>query len=195
MAKQKSTRYRNVATVVYPDSAPVDWLERLRDLHSNFLVSPLHDQDMNANGEPKKAHYHILTLYDAPKSVDQIQEIFDIIGGVGFEPVNSLRGYARYLCHLDNPEKYQYSIDEVVSIGTEDYQSLIGLPSDKYKVIGEMLEYIQDNHILYFSDFAQICREFHPDWFRSLCDKSTVFISAYFRSLNAKVNVPINEVK
>ena len=37
-------RLRNFATVVYPESAPENWLDRLDGLHVPAFVSPLHNQ-------------------------------------------------------------------------------------------------------------------------------------------------------
>ena len=51
-----------------------------------------------------------MIMYDGKKSIEQAKENFDKIGGVGCEIVNSTRGYARYLCHLDNPDKEQLSL-------------------------------------------------------------------------------------
>ena len=101
---KRSGRTRNFATVVYPESAPEDWINKLEELHVAVLVSPLHDKDINPSGEPKIPHYHVLLMFESPKDFEtQIQPIFDSIGAVGRELVNSARGYARYLCHLYNP--------------------------------------------------------------------------------------------
>ena len=102
-------RTRNFATIIYEESAPENWREILSDLLIPCFISPYHDSDINPNGEPKKPHWHVLIMFDSVKTMEQAKEIFDKVGGVGCEKVNSLRGYARYLCHLDNPEKFQYN--------------------------------------------------------------------------------------
>ena len=48
--KRAGTRTRNFATVVYLESAPADWMERLDQHHIAALVSPLHDKDKNPSG-------------------------------------------------------------------------------------------------------------------------------------------------
>ena len=106
--KSRDTRGRNFATVVYPESASADWQEVLAAEFVPAFISPLHDKDINPGGEVKKAHYHVILMFDGKKSEDQVREVFARIGGVGLERVQSIRGYARYLCHLDNPEKQQY---------------------------------------------------------------------------------------
>ena len=74
------------------------------------------DEDGNKIVKPKKPHYHVMIMYDSVKTIEQAREVLSAIGGVGVEIVNSVRGYARYLCHLDNPEKYQYDKGFVKSL-------------------------------------------------------------------------------
>ena len=180
--KTVSRRYRNYATVVYPDSAPENWQAILSDQLVPAFISPLHDMDTNPDGEIKKSHWHVMLVYEAPKSTDQANDIFNSISGVGCEIVQSLRGYARYLCHLDNPEKHQYPPEDVKALCGADYSSAIGLPTDKYKAIKEMMEYIRQNEIYSYSDLLDYCSLERFDWFRVLCDNGTVVMKEYLKS-------------
>lgn len=183
MAERKiDTRTRNFACVVYPESAPKDWQEILSKHFVPAFVSPLHDKDINPTGESKKAHYHVMLMFEGKKSVEQVTEIFKSIGGVGCEKINSIRGYARYLCHLDNPEKVQYSPEHVRSFCGADYNGVIGLATDKYKAIGEMIDYCEENDITSYSELLLYCRQERFDWFRVLCDNGTVVVKEYLKS-------------
>lgn len=175
-------RYRNWATILYPESATENWEEILSELKSPILISPLHDQDINPGGEKKKPHYHILFTFEGKKSNEQIKEITDKIGAVGQEPVASLRGYARYLTHRDNPEKYQYDERGVRTFGGIDYPSIIGLPTDKYRALSEMQQFIRQTGIRSFATLADYAAENREDWYRVLCDSGTIYISAYLKS-------------
>lgn len=175
-------RTRNYATVVYPESAPEKWFEILSEQCIPCFISPLHDKDINPGGETKKPHYHIMLMYESVKTKEQATAVFDLIGGVGCEIVQSLRGYARYLCHLDNPEKYQYEPEDVKSFGGADYISIIGLVTDKYKAIGEMIDFCCDNDIYSYSTLLEWCRSNRFDWFRVLCDNGTFVIKEYLKS-------------
>lgn len=121
-------------------------------------------------------------MFEGVKSEDQAQVIFDLIGGVGCEKVQSIRGYARYLCHLDNPEKTQYNTEDVVMYGGADYLSVIGLATDKYKAIGEMIDFCCANQVYSYSDLLEWCRSNRFDWFRVLCDNGTFVIKEYLKS-------------
>lgn len=177
-------RFRNFATVVYPDSdnTPDDWISILQDFKTPILVSPFHDQDFNVTGEPKKPHYHVLIMFEGMKSPEQVRELFDQVGGVGLETVNSLRGYARYLCHLDNPDKHQYFPGDVQAMSGVDYLEIIGLPSDRYEIIGEMIDYCQAEFIYSYATLLVYARNNRNDWFRILCDSGTIVIKEFLKS-------------
>lgn len=180
-----SGRTRNYATVVYPESAPAGWLELLDDLHVSYAVSPLHDKDINATGETKKAHYHVMLMYDSVKTIDQARAACLSFGGVGCEKINAVRNYARYLCHLDNPDKWKYKESDVKCSGC-DYLDLINLPSDKYGIIRDIKRYVQENGVLDFCDVFDYAEENHEDWFRVLCDSGAYIIKEYLKSVDYK---------
>ena len=143
---KKDERSRNFATVVYPESAVDGWINFLEELHVPCLISPLHDSDQDPDGNIKKPHYHVLLMFEGKKDYEkQIKPIFDSIGAVGREYVHSIRGYARYLCHLDNPEKHQYNIGDVISLSGADFIEMTNLPSDTFKAICEMQKWVIDN--------------------------------------------------
>lgn len=176
-------RTRNFATVVYPESAPENWIDIIRESHINALISPLHEDDVNPDGEFKKPHYHVLVMYETVKTIEQFEEFRLSFGGVGQEKVNSIRGYARYLCHLDNPEKAQYNPNNVLSIGCEDYFDLIALPTDKYGAIRDMMRFCIDNDVTNFSDLLLYVSENEESWFRVLCDNGTYVIKEFLKSV------------
>lgn len=175
-------RTRNFATVVYPESAPDNWKEILEQQFIPLFISPLHDKDINPTGEVKKPHYHVLIAFDNVKTTEQANSIFKLINGVGCEVVNSLRGYARYLCHLDNPEKAQYSQDDVIAMCGADYSSVIGLATDKYKALGEMQDFCEKYNIVSFYVLASYARAYRSDWYRILCDCGSVYMREYLQS-------------
>lgn len=177
-------RTRNFATVVYPDSAPADWKEKLDQLHVAAFISPLHDKDVNPNGELKKAHYHVLVMFEGPKDYDtQVKPIFDEIGAVGREIVNSARGYARYLCHLDNPEKATYSPSEVLCMGGADYYGVVTLPTDDLKVITEIKRFCRENEIYSLAEIIDIAESLHPEWYSTIVMSRCYVVDKYIKSL------------
>lgn len=180
--KNKPQRSRNFATIVYPESAPDNWLEILSEFHIPAFVSPLHDRDITASGEPKKAHYHVLFFFDGPKTHEQAMDFIDQIGGVGFYVVNVLRAYARYLCHLDDPNKAQYDVSKVLEFSGAVYSDVITSSSDRYLAIQEMMDFCDKYNISSFYLLSKYAAKQRIDWYRILCDSGTVFIREFCKS-------------
>ena len=67
-AKKVDSRARNWSLVVYPESAPENWRDILDDYHIPWVESPLHDKDINPDGEIKK-HIGILVYFFLVKKV------------------------------------------------------------------------------------------------------------------------------
>lgn len=179
----KAMRTKVFATIVYPESAPADWETILSDTHVPAFVSPLHDKDVNPDGQQKKPHYHVMLVFDSLKNFDtQVKPIFDRIGGVGREEVLSQRGYARYLCHMDNPEKYQYEQAEVTELNGASYSATIMLPTDEIGAVRDMLVFIEDNDIYSFRKLLDWCASNKEDWFRLLLSSKTYIIKEYLKS-------------
>ena len=77
---QKVVKKRNWTFVLYPESAPADWLEKLQLTGLQAEISPLHDKDINPDGTVKKAHYHIIVCYSGPTSYTVVKGLTDIVG-------------------------------------------------------------------------------------------------------------------
>ncbi|WP_405308744.1 replication protein [Methanobrevibacter sp.] len=180
--KNSIKRTRNFACTVYPESAPSDWIDILTEQFVPSFISPLHKDDVNPTGENKKEHYHVMIMFDNVKTSDQAREIFEKIKGVGCEIVQSVRGYARYLCHLDNPEKAQYNTDDVICLCGADYVGTIGLATDKYKALAEMQEFCDIHNVISFSLLVKYARVHRSDWYRILCDCGSIFMREYLKS-------------
>lgn len=91
---------------------------------SCFLV--FHDHDTDPYGKEKFLHFHVMVLYGEPGRVAApVFRLCNAVGGHGLEAVSSPHAYARYLCHLDNPDKYQYSPKEVMCINGCVYEEFI----------------------------------------------------------------------
>lgn len=177
---------RNYATILYPESAKENWLQILQDLHIKILISPLHDKDVNEDGVIKKEHYHIMYVFDGKKTERQVQEINDMIGAVGIERINSLKGYARYLCHLDEKDKIKYPVSDVQALGGINYEEVIKEAADKYKISQEILSFCKQSGIVAYCDIVDYAIENNMEWYIQLIDNPHVFIN-YLKSYTWKI--------
>lgn len=75
-------------------------------------------------GEPKKSHRHVMLKFDYSVPVATILGKLAPLSIAWLEPVNSVRQYTRYMCHLDNPEKHRYDVTDVLTLGGLDISCL-----------------------------------------------------------------------
>ena len=176
-------RSRIFATVVYPESAPEDWRERLDSQHVKAMVSPLHCMDTLPTGELKKEHWHVLWRYDGVKTPAQAQELATLIGGAGaVEIVADYRGYARYLCHMDSPDKAQYDQGDIQCFGGEDWAAVALSEAERVDaVLDEIEEWIDESGCVSYIGLCRYARTQRPDWTRTV-RTHTVHLSALIRS-------------
>lgn len=180
---KRAPRTRNFATVIYLDSAPPDWRDKINEWHVAALVSPLHDRDINPDGTTKKPHYHVMVMFESPVEFEKVKPLFAEIGGVGREKINSARGYARYLCHLDNPEKAQYLPEDVICFAGADFISITNLPTDDIKMLKDIFAYISDNDIRSLAELLDLCSIYHSDWFGLITLSRCYIVDKYIKSL------------
>lgn len=181
--KRAGKRSRNWSIVGYPESMPENWREILSDLMVPILVSPLHDSDKNPGGELKKPHYHILLMFDTNKRAEQVREISDALNAPIPIQLNSKPGAARYLCHLDNPEKVQYDPEGVISFCGADFREACHYTTDKYSYIREMQKWCREQGVQSYAVLADFAAENNEDWFRCLCDNGTYVMKEYLKTL------------
>lgn len=184
--QKKDDRTRNWTFIVYPESAPENWIEILNGEQVPFAVSPLHDKDVNADGEVKKPHWHVMLMFSGKKSFTQIKEITDKLNSPVPQKVNSTKAMARYFVHLDNPEKYQYRKEDIrVYGGAEIKQHLTSASEQKnerYDGIREMCKFVDEHGIIEFSDLMAYAMDNKAEWFELLCDNSAYVMGAYIKS-------------
>ena len=174
---------RNWAFVLYPESAPVDWKDQLQQSGIQACISPLHDKDTNPTGESKKAHYHIILVYDGPTTYNNVKSLTDSLNCPIPQPLEQVRGYYRYLTHKDNPEKYQYDEKLIDTINGFDVLSLCELT--KSEVISIKKEIQQIIRSLEFTEYAQLMDYLLDNQlnnFYEVACNNTVFFDRYLGS-------------
>lgn len=187
MTEPKDGRTRTWAFIVYPESAPDDWRDIVANEHVPALISPLHDKDINADGEPKKPHWHVLLMYNGKKARSKIQELTNSLNAPKPQPVSDKRGYARYLIHADNPEKYQYDPKDVVQLGGADYTQFLLGAADTDAALGEMMDWCVEQGCYSFYRLSMYARKSRPDWFRVITSCRTVFLVNWLKSMHWEI--------
>lgn len=185
----KNVKKRNWAMVLYPESAPEDWRDQLRKTGLQCAVSPLHDKDTNADGEPKKSHYHVILCYSGPTSFSVVERLTKQLGQPIPQPLEQVRGYYRYLTHADNPEKAQYSAAEIETINGFDIRDFVEMTkSEVTRYKRELLAFIRDNDLMEYADLLDVLLdggETTADLFE-VASNHTLFLTKYIASRRYK---------
>lgn len=118
-----------------------------------------HDKDKDENGNLKNKHLHIVMYDKSPSTLDKHAKLFEgIVPRHSLEACRNGRACIRYLIHKDDPEKFQYSINEVVTnklpqllSAIEDSDSVCSLYEDYERLrtaqisVGEFIQKYKQN--------------------------------------------------
>ena len=104
-----------------------DWLKNTAKSFAHTYNAKIgliiHNRDIKDDGSPKGIHFHLMCYgMNQSRPIESIAKYFDV------EPnfVNKIKSYKsafRYLVHLDNPDKAQYSTNEItfINCGIQDF--------------------------------------------------------------------------
>lgn len=110
----KNLRSKYWTFILYEDSDTLKFNDFIDYIKQNYIFLYIkHDKDFNEFGEIKKPHYHVVLKFDNYKWLSALSGELGIPGNF-FEPVHSMNAILMYLIHFNQPEKYQYSINDVV---------------------------------------------------------------------------------
>lgn len=165
------------AGLIYPgDSAPDNWQELMQLSGLQILVSPLHDQDI-ANfktGELKKPHRHVIAMWMNTTTRRNAQRFFQQFNGPEvIIRLESPRGMARYLIHMDNSDKAQYAPDDVLAFNGADWEK-IAIPTDDKHEAMSVANLVADNGIRGYYDLLKLCEQKRPELL-DFATRQTVF--------------------
>lgn len=176
---------RNWAFVLYPESAPADWKDQLQLLGLSCAISPLHDKDLNATGEPKKAHYHIILCFGSPTTYNNVLAITKIFNATIPQPLESVRGMYRYLTHKDNPEKVQYDEKDIILLNDFDVADVLN--SGEVFHIMKMIDVLIENLKLFeYSDLMKYLRDNEMNDYYNVAASHTLFFNTLISSYRNK---------
>lgn len=185
-----NVRSKYFAFEMYEENLADNWLDVLKSKHIPLVISPLHNKDFTEDGQPKKSHYHVVVCYNSLKSLKQVHNDFDDVASNKYiMSVSVIKGYFRYLCHLDNPEKAQYSESDVQIFYGAPYDTYVKLNTFQSRnVRREVLEFISLKHPREFCEVYEHFRD--DDEALDFIIKRSHFVSSLVTSFYAKYEVP-----
>lgn len=159
-------RAKNYTLVVYPEDLPTAmqtndaWIDAFRDLGYKLVVSPYHDKDVNPDGSAKKPHYHVL-LQGGRMWVnfsglrELVKNDFEGKGVAVPQKCSNSDGLKRYMTHIDNPDKYQYSKEDIRCFNGASIDDAYKISEEGKKfVIADIMTFIRDHEE--FSNYNQL---------------------------------------
>lgn len=177
--KRKLVKGRDWTFIVYPESTPDNWREVLNNTHMAWVESPLHNKDKNPDGTIKKAHWHVLLRADGPITITAVNNIIKPLNTPIPQKVGSAKGMVRYFAHLDNPEKYQYSENDIIPHNGADIADFFKLSTKQsLSCVKEIFKFIKKKRIDNYIDFLDYCIEYGNDeWFDIAINRNTLAIN------------------
>lgn len=168
---------------LYENTAPDNFLDLMRESGMEGLAMK-HDQDVTAAGEVKEPHWHVVVRFAHAVLAKDAKEVLTSFGckEESVQYRDSWSAVARYLCHMDDPNKAQYNPADVVEFGGADYLTAIKRTADKYRVISEMCDWAKANQCYSFNRLVDYAREENLEWFMALSDNSAIFMREYLKS-------------
>lgn len=154
MPKQK---HRYFAVILYPESLPNDWKEKLENLGRSAAISPLHNLDRVENPVPggsefKKPHYHVLFIEPNPVTSDAVRNRFKRALGVKavnhVEVVDNVANYYAYLTHHSKDaikkHKHEYDVKNIVKLNDFDVDRYVTMDLvNKHQVLNDIIKLIR----------------------------------------------------
>ncbi|MDB7978912.1 replication protein, partial [Faecalitalea cylindroides] len=156
MAKDKA---RYFTFLLYPESIPADWKQRLELIGVPIAISPLHDRDKsNVEGQTyKKAHYHVIYVARNPVTPESVRiKIKRLLGDKSIAKVQivirSMESMYLYLTHESKDavekKKHKYSKHDISLLNNFDIDRYITLDvKDKDDMLNDVCDLIDDHNL------------------------------------------------
>lgn len=174
----KSYRTTLWSIVTYPTEADLFRLGIENRIRTYAYIR--HDKDILEDGTPKEPHYHVLLSLVDTKAQQQVvnwlkREVFCSGCNVLAQPIKSRASAWRYLCHLDNPEKVQYSPDEIQTNKRAYWERPETMGADKEAANAFFL------HDLMTLSPVELARRYGRDYIKNF-DRYHAFVRAFYDS-------------
>lgn len=194
--KKSNVKKRNWAFVIYPDSAPKNWIEQLQQTGLQCAISPLHDKDKDPTCEPKKAHYHVIATYSGPTSFNVVKALTDSFNAPIPQALEQVRGYYRYLTHKDNPDKAQYDEKNIQTVNGFNITDFVDLSKSEITEIKKSLQaLIRVENIMEYSDLMDYLLDSEKNLEYDVASNNTYFFDKYISSKRNKANQSIRHIR
>lgn len=172
MSNKEKSRY--FTFLLYPESVPEDWRERLETLDVPMAISPLHDKDASPMGGYKKPHWHVIYVAKNPVTAESVRlKIKRLLGEQSVAMVQiverGMESMYLYLTHESKDaiakHKHVYPKEDIQLIGNFDIDRYIVLDeSDKKRLRKLVCDIIRARHIVNVTDLECYIDEYGNEY-------------------------------
>lgn len=167
MTKEKA---RYFTFLLYPESIPTDWIQKLESLDVPIAISPIHDKDLsNVEGQKyKKAHYHVIYVAKNPVTAHSVRmKIKRLLGEKSIAKVqivvSSMENMYLYLTHESKDaiakNKYKYKKADIIQLNNFDIDRYITLDAeDKDDMLNEVCDLIDEHGLANIRELRRFIR-------------------------------------
>lgn len=167
MVKEKA---RYFTFLLYPESIPTDWIQKLESLDVPIAISPIHDKDLsNVEGQKyKKAHYHVIYVAKNPVTAESVRlKIKRLLGEKSIAKVqivvSSMENMYLYLTHESKDaiakNKYKYKKADIIQLNNFDIDRYITLDAeDKDDMLNEVCDLIDEHGLANIRELRRFIR-------------------------------------
>lgn len=169
--------------IAYPESADIDRITETLTGAGAEWAWILHDKDKDKDGNPKKPHWHILAGWENhfPTWRD-FKRMCKEVGAVAVSSekclVHDCAGMEEYMDHHEEPEKYQYSPDDIhlsecfdsASYQTKEMQRTKSRQARKQasadadlETFAAWMDFVRDQDCEDFATLVQLARASRPE--------------------------------
>lgn len=190
--KLKKIKKRHWLYIVYPESAPENWIEMLKNTMVQFAVSPLHDKDLDVAGNLKKPHWHVIVKFDGPTTFNSAVSYCEITKGPMPTICESLRGAYEYFVHKNDPDKYQYSTTDI----KEFNGFVVEMSQDEsMKIKQELAEIIVSESVSEMVEFDYLVRNLYDSEYYQVYSSNAWYFNSLINSFRHNPEVIEKRIK
>ena len=183
-SNKQNIKKRNWTFVAYPESLPENWIEILRQSGLKCAISPLHDHDINPDGEAKKPHFHIILVYGSPTTYNNVLNFTqNVLNSTIPQPLEQVRGMYRYFTHMDNPEKAQYDHTKIITLNGFNISDFVELTASEITEIKKrVIKFIRENRITEYCNLINQLQENGLEEELEIALNNTILFYTYIKS-------------
>lgn len=177
---------------------PNDWQQRLQLSGLRYAISPLHDKDLleDGSGKTKKPHYHVIVVYGAPTTYNNVKSLTDSLNAPIPQALEQVRGYYRYLTHKDNADKHQYDDKDIITGGGFNIADFVELTKGEVSEIKFKLQtLIREQDMTEYEQFMDYVQDNFDRTVYDVASSNTLFFNTYLRSKRHRREPVVKTVK